>query len=60
MISVIAIVFAVLKVLHNLVSMQKSLFENYSRRKPNNENCPGLPNLFFTKLSEAKLLCKNL
>ena len=45
------IAFAVLKILHNLVSMQKFLLADNCRSKQNYEKCPMWPNLYFHEFS---------
>ena len=45
------IAFAVLKILHNLGSMQKSLLADNCWSKQNYEKCPMWPNLYFHEFS---------
>ena len=45
------IAFAVLKILHNLVSMQKALLADNCWSKQNYEKCPMWPNLYFHEFS---------
>ena len=47
MVSVNVIEFAIFKILHKLIFMQKSLFVNHCWHKQNYANCPMWPNLYF-------------
>ena len=53
------IAFAVFKILHNLVSMQKAFSQITAEISKNYEKCPMKPNLFLLNLQkQLTVLCK--